>query len=169
MKTLFLVRHAKSSWDDLSVSDHDRKLLPVGVRRTKKVAAWLRSSGNLPDMIISSTAVRAFETAKLLADGMGFPIEKIKKEPAFYSADEEDILAYLFGLPDTINSVMLVGHNPTFTELVNLFSPPEKQIANLPTSAVAIITFQTSRWEEIPLATRKESLIVTPKMLSPAQ
>ncbi len=165
MKTLFLVRHAKSSWDDFSVSDHDRKLLPVGVQRTKKVAAWLQSSGNIPESIISSSAVRAFETAKILAQGMGFPVEDIQKEPALYGADEEDILAYLFGLPQSLNSVMLVGHNPAFTDLVNLFSEPGKQIDNLPTSAVAIIPFETSRWEEIPLAQRKTPVIVTPKML----
>jgi phosphohistidine phosphatase len=165
MKTLYIARHAKSSWEDLSVSDHDRKLLPVGKKRTTRVAQWLKGQGILPDKIISSTAVRAYETARLLAKGMGFPEEKIEKTRQLYGAGPDEVFDLLFSLPDKVEKVMVVGHNPGFTDLVNLFLEPLKQIDNLPTSAVAAVTFDTNRWEKIPLASHRYGFLITPKML----
>ncbi len=165
MKTLYIARHAKSSWDDLRVSDHDRGLLPVGKKRTKKVARWLKEHNIFPDRIISSTAVRAYKTACLLAQGIGFPEEKTEKEAAFYNADTEDVFAVLYGLPDTANKVMVVGHNPGFTDLVNLFLDWVHQIDNLPTSGVAAIRFETDKWEEIDLAEHQVEFLITPKMV----
>ena len=148
MKTLYIARHAKSSWDDMQVSDHDRKLLPVGKNRTKKIARWLKEHKVFPDKIISSTAVRAYKTACLLAQGMGFPEEKTEKKTTLYNADTEDIMEIIYALPDTVEKVMVVGHNPAFTVLVNLFLDWEHQIDNLPTSGVAAILFDTNKWEE---------------------
>ncbi|UBM62578.1 histidine phosphatase family protein [Candidatus Sulfidibacterium hydrothermale] len=165
MKTLYIVRHAKSSWDDLSASDHDRELLPVGIQRTRKVAAWLKSRNVFPDKIISSTATRAYETARLLAEGIGFPVEKIETTRALYGAGPEEAEALLFELPDAVNSVMMVGHNPGFTEWVNEFLEYSRQIHNLPTSAVAAVRFDTNRWEELSLANSTVEFIITPKML----
>ncbi len=165
MKTLYIARHAKSSWDDLSASDHDRKLLPTGKKRTKRVAQWLKEQGVLPDKIISSTAVRAYETARLLAKGMGFPEEKIEKTRQLYGADPDDVFSLLFALPDRVEKVMVVGHNPGFTDLVNLFLKDNRQIDNLPTSGVAAVTFDTDRWEKLPLARHKFQFLTTPKML----
>jgi len=165
MKTLYIVRHAKSSWDDLSVSDHNRKLLPVGKKRTRKVAAWLKEQGVLPDRIISSTAVRAYETARLLAEGMGFPIAGIETTRKLYGAGPEEVFDLLFALPDSVEKVMVVGHNPGFTNLVNLYLNPSEQIYNLPTSGVAAVTFDTDQWEKLPLATHQIVFLLTPKML----
>ena len=165
MKTLYIARHAKSSWDDLSASDHDRKLLPIGIKRTRKVAAWLKKNDVLPDKIISSTAVRAYETARLLAKGLGFPEEKIEKTRQLYGSDPDDVFNLLFALPDSVEKVMVVGHNPGFTDLVNLFLKDTRQIDNLPTSGVAAVTFDTDRWEKLPLARHKFQFLTTPKML----
>ncbi len=165
MKTLYIARHAKSSWDDLSVSDHDRKLLPVGKKRTRKVAAWLKEQGIRPDKIISSTAVRAFQTAKILAEGMDFPKTGIVATRALYGADPDDVFDLLFALPDAVQKVMVVGHNPGFTDLVNLFLKRGEQIDNLPTSGVAAVHFDTDRWEEIPVASHRPGFLITPKML----
>jgi phosphohistidine phosphatase len=165
MKTLYIARHAKSSWDDLRVSDHDRGLLPVGKKRTKKIARWLNEHDILPDRIISSTAVRAYKTARLLAQGMGFPKKKIEKEASFYNANPEDIMEYLYALPNTVDKVMVVGHNPTFTELVNLFLEENKWIDNLPTSGVAAIRFETDKWNELDLAKQQVEFLITPKMV----
>ncbi len=165
MKTLYIVRHAKSSWDDFSVSDHDRKLLPMGVKRTKKVAAWLKKQGILPDKIISSTAVRAYETARLLAKGMGFPVGKIETTRALYGADPEEAEALLFELPDTVKSVMMVGHNPGFTDWVNEFFRNPQKIDNLPTSAVVAIRFDTDQWEDISLVSHQVIFMATPKLI----
>jgi len=165
MKTLYIARHAKSSWDDLQLSDHDRGLLPVGKKRTKEIARWLNEHNILPDRIISSTAVRAYKTACWLAQGMGFPVEKIEKEASFYNANPEDIFSVLYGLPETVEKVMVVGHNPTFTNMVNLFLDWVQQIDNLPTSAVAAIRFETVKWEELDLAEHQVEFLITPKMV----
>jgi len=165
MKTLYIARHAKSSWDDMHVSDHHRTLMPIGKRRTKKIARWLNEHDILPDRIISSTAVRAYKTARLLARGMGFPEKKTEKEASFYNADPEDIMEYLYALPNIVDKVMVVGHNPTFTELVNLFLEENKWIDNLPTSGVAAVRFDTDRWEETYLANHWVEFLITPKMV----
>ncbi len=166
MKTLYIARHAKSSWEDVHVSDHDRTLIPIGKKRTKKVARWLKEHKIFPDRIISSTAIRAYKTARLLAQGIGFSEEKIEKEASFYNADSEDIMEYLYALPNTVDKVMVVGHNPTFTELVNLFLEENKWIDNLPTSGVAAIRFETDKWDELELAEHQVEFLITPKMVN---
>ena len=165
MKTLYIARHAKSSWDDMHVSDHDRTLIPIGKRRTKKIGRWLNEHEVLPDRIISSTAVRAYKTARLLAREMGFPEKKIEKQASFYNADSEDIMKHLYTLPNTVDKVMVVGHNPTFTELVNLFLEENKWIDNLPTSGVAAVRFDTDKWEKLDLAEQRVEFLITPKMV----
>jgi phosphohistidine phosphatase len=165
MKTLYIVRHAKSSWDDVHLSDHDRTVLPTGKKRTKKIARWLEEYKIFPDKIISSTAVRAYKTACLLAQGIGFPEEKIEKETALYDTDSEDIMEFLYTLPDTVEKVMVVGHNPAFTNLVNLFLDWGHQIDNLPTSGVAAIRFETDKWDELDLAEQQVEFLITPKMV----
>ncbi len=165
MKTLYIVRHAKSSWDDFSISDHDRKLLSVGKNRTRKIAGWLKEQHIFPDKIISSSAVRAFDTACLLAEGIGYPKEKIGKERAIYGADSEDVIKMLYTLPDTVEKVMVVGHNPGFTDLVNSFMDAYNQITNFPTSAVAAVSLETESWQEIDLAKHRILFLITPKMV----
>ena len=165
MKTLYIARHAKSSWDDMHASDHDRGLLPVGKKRTKKIARWLEEHKISPDRIISSAAVRAYKTACLLAQGMGFPEEKIEKEATLYDADTEEIMKIIYALPDTVEKVMVVGHNPAFTNLVNLFLDWGHQIDNLPTSGVAAIRFETDKWDELDLAEQQVEFLITPKMV----
>ena len=165
MKTLYIARHAKSSWDDMQVSDHDRKLLPLGKKRTTKIARWLNEHNVFPDKIISSTAIRAYKTACLLAQGMGFPEEKIEKEAAFYNADSGDIMKIIHTLPDTAERVMVVGHNPAFTNLVNLFLDWGHQINNLPTSGVVAIRFETDKWGELDLAEQQVEFLITPKRI----
>lgn len=165
MKTLYIARHAKSSWDDIRVSDHDRDLLPIGKKRTKKISRWLSEHNIFPDRIISSSAVRAYKTARLLAQGIGFPEEKIEKESSFYDAGSEDIMEILYALPDTVEKVMVVGHNPAFTVLVNLFLDWEHQIDNLPTSGVAAIRFETDKWDELDLAEQQVEFLIIPKKI----
>lgn len=163
MKTVYIVRHAKSSWEDFTLSDHDRPLLPVGVKRTKKIAEYLKDKGVHPDLMMSSSAVRALETAKIIAGVIGYPVKKIKVEKRLYDASAEDILAELYALPDQVESVMVFGHNPTLTYLVNHFV--KSGIDNLPTSGVVGINFKTGRWQNIPGAPFSVDLIVFPKML----
>lgn len=157
------MRHGKSSWDDFNVLDHDRVLLPVGIKKTNKIAEFLKSKNIKPDIILSSTATRAHETSKIVAAKLGYAEGNIKTSKNIYHAGSDDIFDELFALNDSIDSVMIFGHNPTFTDFVNYFKKPE--IYNLPTSGVAAISFKTDKWEDIPNSKSKVEFIVTPKML----
>ncbi len=147
MKILTLVRHAKSSWDDVNKSDHDRPLLPVGIERTIKVVKYLESEGFKTDLIISSTAVRAHETAKIIASVLKYKVDSIVLRRSIYDGYEKDIYSEIFSLDNVIESVLIVGHNPTFTDFVNEYLP--EVIYNLPTSGAVSIRFETNKWEEI--------------------
>ncbi len=149
MKILYIVRHAKSSWDDISVDDHDRDITNTGMERTIKVARFLMNKKISPDLIISSSAVRALKTAKLIAENIGYSIENIKVAPLLYGGDEDDIFSELYKIPDNIHSVMIVGHNPGFTDFANIFLKRKNQIENLPTSGVIAIKIKTEHWKTI--------------------
>ena len=163
MKTIYVVRHAKSSWDAIDLPDEKRPLLAKGKQRTKKVIEYLKENHILVDQIMSSHAVRAYETAKLLAHGLKYPVEKIIINSQIYHADGEGILNQLYDLPDRIGSVMIVGHNPSLTDFINLFL--KSPVENLPTSGVVSFSFDTDNWEKIPLASRKTNFILFPKEL----
>jgi phosphohistidine phosphatase len=162
-KVLYIARHAKSSWDDPGVSDHDRDLMEKGIGRTKLVAGYLSEKGVKPDLIISSSALRARKTAGIIAAELGYPDKDIQIESKIYGADEDDLFEILFSLPDDVNSVMLVGHNPTFTYFANYFL--KEELEWMPTSSVVGIEFKTGKWEKIANAKKSVKFVVTPKML----
>jgi len=162
-KTVYIMRHGKSSWEDFSVDDHNRVLLEEGIKKTNKVANYLKSMNVKPNLILSSTAVRALETSKLVASKLGNTEEEVKTSKKIYHAVAEDIFDELYGLDNSIDFVMIFGHNPTFTDFINLFNKPE--IYNLPTSGVAAISFKTDKWEEIANSNFKVEFVVTPKIL----
>jgi phosphohistidine phosphatase len=162
-KTLYIVRHAKSSWDDPFLPDHERPLAPKGVKKTLKIAGFLKSNISCPELFLSSTAVRAKQTAGILASELGYPEGKIKYTKNLYHAGEDDIFNELYSLPDNIHSVMIFGHNPGFTYFVNLFLNPT--IDNLPTSGTVSISFSTEKWHKINSAKFHVNFVVFPKML----
>lgn len=163
MKTLYIVRHAKSSWEDPGLSDHDRPLLPVGERKTKRIVKFLQQRDISPDLMLSSSAARAYETAKIIAEGIGYPSDKIVRSSGMYHASSDEIYSELFSLPDEVNSVMVFGHNPTLTYFSNYFVSPT--IENLPTSGIVSISFDCNSWEEISNSSFHVNFVVTPKML----
>lgn len=165
MKTVYIVRHAKSSWSDPYIPDHFRKLIPEGEERTLKIAKHLRMKFVNPELMITSSATRAQETAKLIAKELHFPWDQININATFYKADKEDVIETLNELPDEVESVMIFGHNPTFTDLVNSFLAPEEQISKLPTSAVAAFRFKTEHWEEIESVKHHLEFLISPKDL----
>lgn len=163
MKTVYIARHAKSSWDFPHLSDHDRPLLNKGIKRTKLVGGYLAQNNITIDLIISSSAARAFETAKIIAKSINYPVENIQIEPMVYHTNIEGLLDLLYGIPDNIGSVMLFGHNPTFTSFANQWLG--EQIDWLPTSAVVGISFETEKWEGLSMATCETKFVIAPKML----
>jgi phosphohistidine phosphatase len=115
------------------------------------------------DLILSSPAVRAFETARLIAKGIRYPEEKITVMPEIYHFDSAHILRELRGLSNDIQSVMIVGHNPGITQLASHLSG--KELEWLPTSAIAGIDFQTDHWDRIGDANVSTRFMIHPKML----
>lgn len=163
MKTLYIVRHGKSTWEDPFLADHDRPLLPVGIKKTKKIAKFLEGKNIKPGLLLSSSAKRAFETAEIIAEIIGYPMDEIKKSPNQYHASPDDIYSELYALPDSLVSVMIFGHNPTLTYFVNNFLNPT--IENLPTSGVVSINFDCEKWNQISDSVFHINFVAFPRML----
>lgn len=163
MKLLTIVRHGKSSWGNFEISDHDRPLKGIGIKKTKKVIEYLEKEKLIPDLILSSTATRAMATATLIAEGLGYDVEKISAKKVIYESSTDDIYNEIFAVNNSISSLMIVGHNPTFTDFVNDFVHP--YIDNLPTTGTVCIEFDTDSWEKLSNAKYKVKFVVYPRML----
>lgn len=163
MKRIFFVRHAKSSWEDASLPDYKRTLLDIGVERTKKVIDFLKNNEVHPDVILCSHAVRAQKTAELLANGLQIDRNCIRVHTEIYETNIPDILSILYALPEHVNDVMIVGHNPTITEMASYFS--DKRLVDFSTSAVFGVEMETGEWTEIHTAKRNSLFYINPKML----
>ena len=160
-KELFVVRHAKSSWDDPTISDHDRPLNERGLRNAPDMGSRLSDREVLPDVLISSTALRARTTAEIIADSMNFPKDQIVFDRALYHASATELQEYIGGLNDAHTSVMLFGHNPGMTSLVShLFG---LALDNLPTCGVVYLQFSTESWGEASRSMPCEATIDFPK------
>lgn len=144
VRELILVRHAKSSWRDPSLDDHSRPLNKRGKRDAPEMGDRLARLGYKPDLIISSTAVRALETARTIARKLGYPRERILEEEGIYHASVEGLIGVISNVDDSVETLMLFGHNPGFTQLANLLGP--RGIFNMPTCAVLHLRFDTMSW-----------------------
>jgi phosphohistidine phosphatase len=167
MKRLYLLRHAKSSWKDVSLADHDRPLAGRGRRASKAIAGHLRDRGIEPDLVLCSTARRARETLDRIAPALG--TTAIEIEPGLYGASAPELLDRLRSIPDEIESVMLIGHNPAMEELAIDLARPSPAASELaaryPTGALATLTFPASTWRELRHATAELVELVKPRDL----
>ncbi len=146
MKTLILVRHAKSSWDDPALADEERPLDARGERDAPKVGKRLAKAGAKPDLILSSPAKRALTTARVIAKELGYKRKKIVVDDRLYAAEADVVLDVIQRLGNEADSVMLFGHNPELTELAHRLS---SKIKRMPTCAVAEFTFDVNSWSRI--------------------
>ena len=144
-KLLVLVRHAKSSWEHPGLRDHDRPLNPRGLRDAPRMAARLGARAPAPERIVTSSAVRALTTARTFADELGLDPGSLEVRPELYGAGSGEVLEIVRGLGDRLGSVVLVGHNPTFTELGN--GLPAERIGHVPTCGVVSLALESGRWE----------------------
>ncbi|MDQ0893683.1 SixA phosphatase family protein [Agromyces ramosus] len=146
MKTLLLVRHAKSSWEQTGVSDHERPLNHRGRRDAPDMGRRLAERGVAPDVLLTSTAVRARSTAALIADALGFDQARITADERLYGASVDEVLAVIRELADDDSCAIVVGHNPETESLAHRFAG---EIRDLPTGAVAEFTFDVDAWDEL--------------------
>lgn len=147
MKRLFIVRHAKSSWDFPELHDSDRPLNKRGKRNAPEMGQRLAQRQIMPEGMITSPAKRAADTAKLIAKEISFTLKNIQKEPLFYFASISEMIAVLQGAPNDIETLMVFGHNPGLTDLANFLSGAD--IYNIPTCGIVEIEFNISSWNEI--------------------
>ncbi len=163
MKTLYLMRHAKSSWKDAELSDIDRPLNKRGKDNAPKMGLHLKKLKARPQLIISSPAKRAFKTAVLVAKEIGYEEKNIRIDMSLYGANVEEILELVHGIADQLDKVMLLGHNPAFTQAVEMFC--DHDLINLPTCGVVRIDFQNRKWQNIKPGKGKLVFFEYPKKL----
>ena len=144
MKTLTIVRHAKSSWDNPGLSDRDRPLNKRGERNAPEMGARIREHGIRPSLIVSSPATRALSTARIIATEIAYPIEFLQRERSLYLASVDEILDVIAAQDEGFNNLMLVGHNPGLTQFANFLSPGLTN--NLPTAGVVAVEIDRDDW-----------------------
>jgi phosphohistidine phosphatase len=148
MKRLTLVRHAKSSWANPGTPDRDRPLAARGERDSRKMGRRLVARKARPSLILSSPAVRAHETAKAIAAALKYPSEFLQLESEIYLATPKEITDLVRLQRDDFSDLMIVGHNPGLTDLVNELLP-EFQLENLPTGGVVAIDLDSESWSKV--------------------
>lgn len=146
MKTVYFVRHAKSSWENPGLKDRDRPLNKRGKRDAPFMGKLLHGRGVQPGKIISSPANRALTTATYFAEAFGLKKSDILVIDQLYEAYSEDVIRILNGLSEEWDTVLLFGHNPTFTEVANMFA--QKFISNIPTCGIARVDDPVENWAE---------------------
>lgn len=161
MKTLILVRHAKSSRDDAGISDFERPLNERGRRDAPMMAQRLQRAGLKPGVLISSPALRAITTAHAFADVHGVAHEKISVQPRLYDASANDILRVLQAADDRAAEAWLFGHNPGISELAHRLA--ECAFDDMPTCACARIELKVKLWSELTPGCGRLTLFSYPK------
>ncbi|MCJ8165480.1 histidine phosphatase family protein [Pontibacter sp. E15-1] len=147
MKTLYILRHAKSSWKFEELSDHDRPLSKRGRSDAPLMGQELSARGVNPTLIISSPAVRALTTATLAGKEMGYDPDDIAVDERIYGAGKEDLLEVVRQTADDVKHLMLVGHNEAISEFANMLSP--QHVGSMPTAGVIGLEFDCDTWAEI--------------------
>lgn len=154
MRTLYLLRHAKSSWEDSSLRDHDRPLAPRGRRAAPAMGRAMRDGRMIPELVLCSTAVRTRDTWGLVAPFLGDDIP-VEYDRALYGAGAATLLALVRGLPDDTLRVLLLGHNPGIGELAASLvadGPPQevdRMVRKFPTGALAVLHTAATRWSRM--------------------
>ena len=145
MKTVYLMRHGKSKRGPEYETDHERPLAKRGKRDAVRMGEFMAENDFMPDLIVSSPAERARDTTQRCADAADYQ-GQIRLEETLYFAGDETYLDLLWGLEDTVGSVLLVGHNPSTESIIETLSG---QYTRMPTAALARIEFQIESWSEL--------------------
>jgi phosphohistidine phosphatase len=168
MKMLLVLRHAKSDRSDGALRDHDRPLAPRGEANAPVMGMALAALGLVPDAVVTSTAVRARETARLAVAAMGYGVE-IVEQPEVYGASADALLNVLRECNDETATVLLVGHNPGLEELICLLAGGEgvEAMLRLPTAGLACIALDIDEWAHMQPACGLLQWFLTPRIVAP--
>ena len=147
MKTLYLIRHAKSSWDNSAQTDFERTLNERGEHDAPLMGKILKDKNINPDLIISSPAARAFTTAERFADQLNYQTSQITIDSRIYEATMRDLTDVVREIKDIHDCVLLFGHNPGISSFSNLLS--DKHVGGMPTCSVVGLELNISSWREV--------------------
>lgn len=161
MKTLILVRHAKSDWNDPMLSDFERTLNPRGMQDAPEMAKRFVERGIRPELIITSPAVRALTTCQIFAKTIGYSENQIQMNQGIYDAGAREVMEIVSQIDESINTAMLFGHNPAISNLATYLS--SIHFGEVPTCSVICIEFQTNKWGDILKKTGKLNFFDYPK------
>jgi phosphohistidine phosphatase len=166
--TLYLLRHAKSSWADPALADRERPLAPRGRRDAKRIAKHLAWLGIEPEHVLCSPSERTRQTLELIRPALG-ATSKVKLEAKLYAASADELLERIRAVPGSVASVMLIGHNPGLQDLALLLASAgaglERLEAKFPTAALATLTLPEATWARLSHADAVLAAYVVPKQL----
>jgi phosphohistidine phosphatase len=163
MKTLLLFRHAKSDWDAEFGHDRERPLNKRGRRAAKRMGRYLVEAGSVPGRVLTSPAVRAWETVRLASESGDWK-SKIEVEEALYETAPDLIAGLVQQQPDAHSIVLLAGHEPAFSETVSRLIGGGQ--VSMPTAAIACVEFEVERWSEVSAPNGSLAWLMTPKLLA---
>jgi len=161
VKTLLLLRHAKSSWKDDSVKDFDRPLNQRGLKAATQVGKLLRKRKPKPDLVLSSPAERARQTAQLMLESSRINVE-LRYDERIYEAGAARLLEIVSQIEDSADSVMLVGHNPGMEELLKALTGEERHLS---TAMLTCVELNVEKWNKIKPGTGRLEWLTKPKEL----
>jgi phosphohistidine phosphatase len=161
MRTLVMIRHAKSSWANPLQSDFERPLNDRGKKDAPEMGEKLKKMGIIPDLIIASTAKRTKQTAKKIAEEIGYNPDDIRWEEKLYHCIPSVLEEVLYEVADRIKTVFIVAHNPGITDFVNQLSP-RFSIENMPTCGIVGARFKADEWNNFSISEREVFLYEYP-------
>lgn len=168
MQTLYLLRHAKSSWADPTLPDRERPLAPRGHRDAKRIAKHVVRLGIEPELVLCSSAERARATLELVRPALG-ATPTVRLEAELYAASADELLERIRGVPEAVASVMLIGHNPGLQQLALVLASAGAELrrleAKFPTAALATLTAAKRAWSQLSPADAVLAAYVVPKQL----
>jgi phosphohistidine phosphatase len=172
MKTLLLLRHGKSSWADPALADRDRPLAPRGQRAAELIGRYVEAHRLRPALVLCSPARRAQDTLAIVQPWLGADVE-VSTDEAMYDADADDLLERLHALPETIASVLVVGHNPALHDLATALAGDGDHDAlaqlhtKFPTCALAALDLGRGQWRGLRAGQAYLTGLVLPRRLEP--
>jgi phosphohistidine phosphatase len=160
IKTLYLIRNAKSDWNDIGASDFERGITKKGKKDIETMSSYLMIKNILPDIILSSCALRAQETADIISEKLQYK-GKIEYLQELYYTPTSTLLDILYMLDISVNVAFVIGHNPQLTDIANILI--DEHISKIPSSAVVAINFDIQNWNELAYQKGKIDFFITPK------
>jgi phosphohistidine phosphatase len=172
VKTLLLLRHAKSSWDDPALDDRNRPLASRGKKAAERIGRYLQDNEIRPALVLCSPARRARDTLAIVRPGLGTDVE-VTTDDAIYTFDADDLVERLRSVPSSVDSVMVVGHNPALHDLASLLTGEGDSAAlaqlrvKFPTGALAMLDLGGMEWSRLGAGQAYLTALVLPRQLEP--